>query len=84
VVPAGSGDLTYLLSAPKFSQVVIGKRGIPATMVVPDPRALALHKLWLSQQENLYPHLKIRARLQAMALAELIVRYLPSIFFIPT
>jgi hypothetical protein len=80
-VPAESGDLAYLLSAPKFSQVVIGKRGIPATMVVPDPRALALHKLWLSQQEDLDPHLKIRARLQAMALAELIVRYLPQYYF---
>jgi hypothetical protein len=80
-VPAESGDLTALLSAPKFSQVVIGKRGTPATMVVPDPRALALHQLWLSQQADRDPNLRIRDRLQAMALAELILRYLPQYDF---
>ncbi len=81
MVPAESGDLTSLLSAPKFSQVVIGKRGTPATMVVPDPRALALHKLWLSQQQDRDPSLKVRDRIQAMALAELILRYLPQYYF---
>jgi hypothetical protein len=81
LVPAASGDLTFLLNAPKFSQVVIGTRGTPATMVVPDPRALALHKLWLSQQEDRNPSRKRRDRLQAMALAELIVRYLPQYYF---
>ena len=44
-VPAEAGDLTALMAAPKFSQVVIGRRGDPVTMMVPDPRALALHKL---------------------------------------
>ena len=80
-VPAESGDLTALLGAPKFSQVVIGKRGTPATLVVPDPRALALHKLWLSQQENREPAKRSRDRVQAMALAELILRYLPQYYF---
>jgi hypothetical protein len=50
-------------------------------MVVPDPRALALHKLWLSQQADRDPSLKIRDRVQAMALADLIVRYLPQYAF---
>lgn len=80
-VPAESGDLAYLLSAPKFSQIVIGKRGTPATMAVPDPRALALHKLWLSQQEDRRPMQKVRDRMQALALAELIVRFLPQYHF---
>jgi len=80
-VPAESGDLGALFNAPKFSQVVIGQRGTPATMVVPDPRALALHKLWLSQQEDRDPNLKNRDRLQALALAELIVRFLPQYYF---
>jgi hypothetical protein len=80
-VPAEAGDLTALLAAPKFSQVVIGRRGDPATMVVPDPRALALHKVWLSQQEDRDPGKKIRDRLQAAALAELILRYLPPYHF---
>ena len=80
-VPADSGDLTALLGAPKFSQVVIGKRGTPTTLVVPDPRALALHKLWLSQQEDREPEDRSRDRAQAMALAELILRYLPQYYF---
>jgi len=80
-VPAESGDLSALLGAPKFSQVVIGKRGTPATLVVPDPRALALHKLWLSQQEDREPAKRSRDRAQAMALAELILRYLPQYYF---
>jgi hypothetical protein len=80
-VPAESGDLTALLGAPKFSQVVIGKRGTAATLVVPDPRALALHKLWLSQQKDREPEKRSTDRAQAMALAELILRYLPQYYF---
>jgi hypothetical protein len=80
-VPAESGDLIALLGAPKFSQVVIGKRGAPATMVVPDPRALALQKLWLSQQEDREPAKRNQDRLQALALAELILRFLPQYYF---
>jgi hypothetical protein len=80
-VPAESGDLTALMGAPKFSQVVIGRRGDPVTMVVPDPRALALHKLWLSSQEDREPFKQTRDRCQAAALAELILRYLPQYHF---
>ena len=80
-VPAESGDLTALVNSPKFSQIVIGQRGNPALMVVPDPRALALHKLWLSQQEDREPATRSRDRVQAMALVELILRYLPQYDF---
>ena len=80
-VPADMGDLAALMAAPKFSQVVIGRRGDPVTMVVPDPRALALHKLWLSQQEDREPLQQTRDRCQAAALAELILRYLPQYHF---
>jgi hypothetical protein len=80
-VPDEMGDLAALLAAPKFSQVVIGRRGDPVTMTVPDPRALALHKLWLSQQEDREPVQRTRDRTQAAALAELILRYLPQYYF---
>ena len=80
-VPADMGDLAALLAAPKFSQVVIGRRGDPVTMVVPDPRALALHRLWLSQRQDREPADKDRDRVQAAALAELILRYLPQYDF---
>ena len=80
-VPDESGDLAALMAAPKFSQVVIGRRGEPVIMVVPDPRALALHKLWLSLQEDREPAKQTRNRCQAAALAELILRYLPQYYF---
>ena len=80
-VPAESGDLAALMAAPKFSQVVIGRRGDPVTMVVPDPRALALHKLWLSQQAGPGARQARPGPGQAAALAELILRYLPQYYF---
>jgi hypothetical protein len=80
-VPAEMGDLAALVGAPKFSQVVIGRRGDPVTMVGPDPRALALHLLWLSQQEDREPQQRSRDRCRALALAELILRYLPQYDF---
>mgnify|MGYP001067811684 CR=1 FL=1 len=80
-VPANMGDLAALLAAPKFSQVVIGRRGDPVTMVVPDPRALALHRLRLSQRPDREPADRERDRVQAAALAELILRYLPQYYF---
>jgi hypothetical protein len=80
-VPAEAGDLTALAAAPKFSQVVIGRRGDPVTMVAPDPRALALNLLWRSHQEDREPADKEQDRTRAAALAELILRYLPQYDF---
>jgi hypothetical protein len=80
-VPDESGDLAALMAAPKFSQVVIGRRGDPVTMTVADPRALALHQLWLSQRPDREPAARERDRVQAAALAELILRYLPHFYF---
>jgi hypothetical protein len=79
--PDESGDLAALLGAPRFSQVVISRRGDPVIMVVPDPRALALHKLRLSQRQDRDPGEQKRDRAQAAALAELILRYLPQYHF---
>jgi len=81
LLSAASGDLAALLIAPKFSQVVIGRRGDPVTMVAPDPRALALHKLRLSRRQDRDPAARERDRVQAAALAELILRYLPQYHF---
>jgi hypothetical protein len=80
-VPAEAGDLAALVNSPRFFQVVIGRRGDPVTMAVPDPRALALHKLWLSQRQDREPLKQARDRSQAVALAALIVRYLPQYYF---
>jgi hypothetical protein len=75
------GNLHYLLSSPKFSQVVIGKDGAPATMVVPDPRAFALHQLWLSEQAGREESQQARDLGLAMAVAQLVLGYLPQYHF---
>jgi len=83
----GSGDdlmaaeiknLQWLISAPKFDQIVIGEDGFPATMVVPDPRAFAVHKLWLSSQKDREAVKKKRDRSQALAVCKLILQYMPE------
>ena len=83
----GSGDdliaaeiknLQWLISAPKFDQVVVGEDGFPAHMVVPDPRAFAVHKLWLSSQKDREAVKKKRDRSQALAVCKLILQYMPE------
>jgi hypothetical protein len=76
-------NLQWLVSSPKFSQTVIGDDGFPATMVVPDPRAFALHKLWLSKQQDREPIKKTRDRDQSLAVCRLVLHYLPDYKFNP-
>jgi hypothetical protein len=85
----GEGDLEavdipkldWLVSSPKLSQIVIGMDGFPAQMVVPDPRAFVIHKLWLSRQKDRNPAKKPRDRAQAVAVARLTKQYLPQYEF---
>jgi hypothetical protein len=74
-------NLHWLVMSPKISQVVIGEDGYPAAISVPDPRSFALHKLWLSNQSNREPVKKKRDHDQGIAVASLIVRYLPQYQF---
>ena len=71
-------NLQWLISAPKFAQIVIGQDGFPATMIVPDPRAFAVHKLWLSNQTDRDTIKKKRDRSQALAVFKLILQYMPE------
>ncbi|MGD8991871.1 MAG: nucleotidyltransferase domain-containing protein [Desulfobacterales bacterium] len=72
-------NLQWLISAPKFKQIVIGEDGFPALMVVPDPRAFAVHKLWLSNQIDREAVKKNRDRSQALAVSKLILQYMPEL-----
>ena len=83
-LPPEAGQLQYLLASPKFSQVVIGQDGWPATLVVPDPWAFALNRLWLSQQQDREAAHRARDLSQALAVAELVLRYLPQYDFSPS
>jgi hypothetical protein len=76
-------NLQWLVSSPKFTQGVIGDDGYPATMVAPDPRAFALHKLWLSRQADREPIKRRRDRNQAIAVCRLVLQYLPHLRFQP-
>jgi hypothetical protein len=80
-LPPEAGQFQSLLTAPRFTQVVIGADGGPATLVVPDPWAFALNKLWWSQQEDREEGRRARDRRQALAVADLVLRYLPQYDF---
>lgn len=71
-------NLQWLVSSPKLKQVIIGEDGYPGTMVVPDPRAFAIHKLWVAQQKNRETVKKKRDRSQALAVCKVILGYLPE------
>ncbi|MDT8378859.1 MAG: GSU2403 family nucleotidyltransferase fold protein [Desulfotignum sp.] len=74
-------NLSWLLSSPKFDQVVIGKDGVPARMVVPDSRAFALHKFWVSRRDDREPAKKCRDAAQSLAVGELVMDRLPQLKF---
>ena len=80
-LPPDAGNLQYLAASPKLSQVIIGADGGPATMMVPDPRAFALHHLCLSQQQDREEFKRTRDWRQALAVAHLVLRYLPQYDF---
>ena len=82
-LPPEAGHLQYLLASPRFSQVVIGRDGGPATLTGPDPWAFALNKLWWSQQER-DTATRARDRSQALAVAGLVLRHLPQYDFSPS
>ena len=47
--------LAWLVSCPKVEVVAIDDNGYPARMVVHDPRAFGLHKLWVARQPDRDP-----------------------------
>ncbi len=68
--------LQWLMYAPKSEGVVIGEDGRPLRMWAPDPRAFALHKLWLSEREDRRPLSRRRDREQARVVAHLASHYM--------
>ncbi len=83
-LPPEAGHLQYLLTSPRFSQVVIGRDGGPATLTAPDPWAFALNKLWWSEQEDRDAATRGPDRSQALAVAGLVLSNLPQYDFSPS
>ena len=71
-------NLEWLANAPRVEQVVIAANGAAVMMPVPDPRAFAIHKAWLSHQSNREPVKKQRDLNQALMVMDLIREYLPN------
>lgn len=73
--------LAWLVSCPKFKATGIDEKGYPVDLVVPDPRAYAMHKYWLSHQDDRDPVKKERDFDQAKAVFELVNDKLPFLSF---
>jgi len=74
-------NMDWLLSAPRFRQVVVGTNGAMAEMVTVDPRAFVLFKLWVSQKEDRRPDKKVRDLNQARAVFDLVEDRFPHLSF---
>lgn len=74
--PASIEGLQWLLNAPKFEEVAIGEDGKPVLVCCVDPRAFALHKLWLSKRESREGLKRQRDELQARAVAAVATQYM--------
>lgn len=61
--------LHWLINAPRFEQIAIGEDGYPLRLISPDPRAFALHKLWISRLADRDPVKRLRDEQQAMSVS---------------
>lgn len=76
LVAAEIPNMQWLVNAPKREAVVIAQGGMPVMMSVPDPRAFALHKAWLSLQADREPVKRLRDKAQARILTKTVLEYL--------
>ncbi|WP_323025766.1 nucleotidyltransferase domain-containing protein [Castellaniella sp.] len=83
LVAAEVPNLHWLINAPKCQVVTIASSGRPVMMEVPDPRAFALHKAWLSQQPAREPAKRQRDKGQAAIVVAIVGQYLPQFPFSP-
>jgi hypothetical protein len=74
-------NMDWLLSAPKFKQLVVGVNGHMAEMTTTDPRAFVLFKTYLSQKDDRDAIKKPRDHEQAKAVLSLIEERLPHLSF---
>jgi hypothetical protein len=72
-------NLEWLANAPKLEQTVISANGTPVILPVPDPRAFAIHKAWLSNQNDREPVKKQRDLHQAIMVISLVKAHLPNL-----
>ena len=71
----------WLLSAPRFSQMVVSATGKMARMPTVDPRAFAQAKMYLADKPTRDPGKKRKDYSQALVVAQIVMRYLPALEF---
>jgi hypothetical protein len=71
-------NMDWLLSAPRFHQVIVSVSGDMAQMNTVDPRAFILFKEYMAMQDDRDPLKKPRDYAQAQALRQLINERLPQ------
>ncbi|MBU1665180.1 MAG: nucleotidyltransferase domain-containing protein [Gammaproteobacteria bacterium] len=81
LVAAEVPGLQWLVNSPKLATVAVDETGWPVPMRVPDPRAFALHKAWLSNQADREPLKRQRDLAQARAVAAMVRAHLPHLSF---
>ena len=72
--------LDWLINSPKVEAILIDAKGLPLFMSCVDPRVFAIHKLWMSRQDDRAPLKKQRDRDQAMSVAGLVHSYFQTKF----
>lgn len=73
--------LAWLVNSPKVETVVIDVRGYPLSLVTPDPRSFALHKLWLADRPDRDSLKRRRDSAQGRLVAQLLTTRLPHLRF---
>ena len=68
--------LHWLINAPRYEAIAMGEDGYPLRLIAPDPRAFALHKLWVSSLRDRDPLKRQRDHDQAFAVARIAREYL--------
>lgn len=71
-------NLHWLTNAPTVDAVAIAANGMPVLMNVPDPRAFAIHKAWLSGQPDREEVKRQRDLQQAELVLAMLETYLPT------
>jgi hypothetical protein len=78
LVPTDLPNMNWMICAPRLRQVLVAQDGRAFEMEVPDPRAYALYKGWLSQQPDREPLKRGRDATQAQCVATLLKERLPQ------
>ncbi|MBN9060508.1 MAG: hypothetical protein J0H21_15155, partial [Rhizobiales bacterium] len=75
--------LNWQENAPPFEAMAIDQRGYPTRIVASDPRAFAVHKLWLSARLDRAAEQRARDLAQARAVGQLVASHMPHLPFDP-